>query len=211
MGNPSPAAYEAAIGIVCYLYRTRELAITYEQPARLPPIEYQQGSPEIEASTVQEIDGLLTFTDASFARDQDLRSVNGFVTMYRNGAISWSSKGLKIICQSTTEAETAGASLAAKDLIYVRSLMNQIGIPPCGPTPLFMDSAGTYGYARHPSAKQRTKYFELWLTYIRHAHTNNAVSLHLVKSKTLCADSLTKALPRTELLQHRNFMMNIKN
>ena len=101
--------------------------------------------------------------------------------------------------------------MAAKDLIYVRSLMNQIGIPPCGPTPLFMDSAGTYGYARHPSAKQRTKYFELWLTYIRHAHTNNAVSLHLVKSKTLCADSLTKALPRTELLQHRNFMMNIKN
>ena len=86
--------------------------------------------------------------------------------------------------------------------------MNDIGIPPQGPTPMFIDSSGTYGYARHQGAKQRTKYFELWITYIRKAFRMLAISLHLVTTDTEVADALTKALPRGSLIKFRNYMMN---
>ena len=86
MQDPSPQAYDAAIGLVCYLYRTRDLVITYGGPPVPPPVELQPDSDSIPHDALDE-NNLMTFTDASFARDQDLRSVGGFVTMFRNGAI----------------------------------------------------------------------------------------------------------------------------
>ena len=99
--------------------------------------------------------------------------------------------------------------IAAKDLSYVRAVLNEIGEPPDGPTPMFIDSAGTYGYTRHQGAKQRTKYFELWVTYIRKAYTMNSISLFLITTETEVADALTKALPRGSLSKFRNYMMNV--
>ena len=209
MQDPSLEAYEAAIGVLCYLYRTKDARITYGGEPRRPPIELQVESDELDLELFQLNDGLCTFTDASFARDQDLRSVYGFVTMYRNGAISWSSKGLKVKCQSTTEAETAGASIAAKDHTYVREVMNDNGIRLQGPTPLFIDSSGTFGYTRHQGAKQRTKYFELWVTYVRDAFRMKKIGLFLITSATEIADALTKALPRADVIRFRNYMMNL--
>ena len=210
MGNPSLEAYNAAIGVLCYLYRTRDLGITYGGPIEPPPVEYQAESDAIDAELLTRNDGLLMFTDASFARDIDLRSVNGFVAMYKNGAVSWASKGLKIVCQSTTEAETAGASVACKDLKYIRAILTDIGLPAAGPTPLLIDSSGTYGYTRHQSAKQRTKYFELWVTFVREAHRNLEISLHLITTDTEVADALTKALAKGELARYRDYMLNTK-
>ena len=87
--------------------------------------------------------------------------------------------------------------------------MSEFGIAVTGPTPFFIDSAGTYGYTRHQGAKQRTKYFDLWLAYVRKAHRMNTISLHLITTETEIADVLTKALPRGSLIRFRNFMMNI--
>ena len=130
--------------------------------------------------------------------------------MYRGAAVSWSSKKLKIVCQSTTEAETAQASIAAREVYFIRSLLTEIGLAPSGPTPLMIDSSGTYGYTRHQGAKQRTKYFDLWVTFVRKAFQDNAIALLLVKTGSEVADALTKALPRIDVIRHRNTMMNLR-
>jgi hypothetical protein len=208
MQDPSPANYNAGIGVLCYLYRTRSLGITYDTDTKECPATIQAGGEAVDTELLKENDGLMAFSDASFARDSDLASVNGFVVMYRNGAISWMSKKLKVVCQSTTEAETAGASIACKDVNYVRSLMTDTGLPPRGPTPLLIDSSGTYGFVRHQSAKQRTKYFELWVSYVREAYRSSRISPHLVTTKTEVADVFTKALPKGELQAFRNYMLN---
>ena len=184
------------------------MCITYGGDIRAPPVTVQKLSDPLDLETIMK-DGLIGFTDASFARDQDLRSVGGFVVMYKNGAISWASKGLKIICQSTTEAETAAASIATKELAYIRALMTEIGLTPSGPTPLLIDSSGTYGYTRHQGAKQRTKYFELWTAYVRLAYREKKISLHLISTGTEVADALTKALAHGDLIPFRDYMMNL--
>ena len=211
MSSPSMEAYDAAIGVLCYLYKTREYGITYGGPIAVPPIEYQLGSDEIDKSLFRRNDGLCTFSDASFARDTDLRSVSGYVTLYKNGAISWGSKGIKVVCLSTTEAETVAATIAAQDVSYIRALMTDIGLPPSGPSPLLIDSSGTYGYTRHQGAKQRTKYFSLWVTFVRQAYRDDSISLHLITTQTEVADALTKPLARGELIRFRDIMMPKNN
>ena len=208
MGNPSLEAYDAAIGLVCYLYRTKHLGITYGGEIRAPDFEIQSGSDQLNLQTLIDNQGTMSFSDASFARDQDLASVGGFVTMYKNGAISWSSKKIKIVCQSTTEAETVGTTQAALDVKYVRNLMMDIGIVQKGPIPLMTDSSGTYGYVRHQSAKQRTKYFDLWITFVRAAYRGLTIVLHLITTETMVADIFTKALPKTQFQRFRDFMLN---
>ena len=168
----------------------------------------QNGSDPLDLDKLREDDGSLTFSDASFARDTDLRSVGGFVSMYRNGAVGWSSKGLKTKVQSTTESETAQSTIAAKEAMFERNLKTQIGLAPSHPTPLLLDSSGTYGYIRHQGAKQRTKYFDLWVAFVRDAYRLKARAPILVTTKTEVADALTKALPRGELHRFRNYMMN---
>ena len=209
MANPSPDAYEAALGVLCYLYRTRHLGITYSTDKPTLPVSYQTESDIVEDEILLSNDGLCAFSDASFARDQDLRSVGGFVIMYRNGAISWSSKGLKIVCQSTTEAETAEATIATREISFVSAVQDDTGIARTGPVPLLIDSNGTYGYTRRQSSKQRTKYFDLWIGFIRQASRLNKISLHLITTATEVADALTKALPKGELAKFRNYMMNV--
>ena len=73
-----------------------------------------------------------------------------------------------------------------------------------------IDSSGTYGYTRHQGAKQRTKYFDLWVTFVRKAFQDNAIALLLVKTGSEVADALTKALPRIDVIRHRNTMMNLR-
>ena len=208
MSNPSIEAYNAAIGVLCYLYKTRDLGITYGGPFKPPPVILQAGSEAIELDHLRENDGLLVYSDASFARDTDLRSVVGFVSMYRNGAVGWSSKGLKTKAQSTTEVETAGTTIAAKELMSERNLFGEVGLKLLHPSPLLIDSSGTYGYIRHQGAKQRTKYFDLWIAYVRERYRLNSIALLLITTKTEVADAFTKALPRSELHRFRNYMMN---
>ena len=54
--------------------------------------------------------------------------------MYCNGAIGWSAKNLKIVPDSSNEAEMAIGSRAAKEGIFVRGALRANGRPVSGPT-----------------------------------------------------------------------------
>ena len=208
MGNPSIEAYDAGIGVLCYLYKTRHLGITYSTEIKIPSVHYQEQGTPINPMQFTQDSGLHLYTDASFARDTDLSSVSGYVALINNGAVSWASKKIKIACQSTTEAEIVAATHGAKDVVFLRNLLSELGFPTPDSTPLFIDSSAGYGYIRHQGAKQRTKYFELWVTYVRDAHRSKAVSVHLITTTTEVADALTKPLGRGELRRFRSIMLN---
>ena len=79
---------------------------------------------------------------------------------------------------------------------------------PRKPIPFLIDSSATFGYVRHQSAKQRTKYFDLWVTFVRAAYRGLTIQPHLITTGTMVADIFTKALPKSETLKFRNFMLN---
>ncbi|XP_033225907.1 secreted RxLR effector protein 161-like [Belonocnema kinseyi] len=81
--------------------------------------EYRSGGSESQ---------LIGFTDADYVSDRDTRrSVTGYAFNLANGLVTWSSQRQKLVTPSTTEAEYVAAAAAAKEALWLRSLLNDIG------------------------------------------------------------------------------------
>ena len=68
------------------------------------------------------------YTDASFQTGKDdSKSQSGFVFCLNGGAVSWKSSKL---ADSTTEAEYIAASEAAKEAVWIRKFVSELGVVP---------------------------------------------------------------------------------
>lgn len=82
-------------------------------------IEYKSGGSEFE---------LAGFSDSDYARDLETRrSTTGYLFSFANGPITWSSRRQKMVTLSTTESAYVAASSAAKEAVWLRSLVVIIG------------------------------------------------------------------------------------
>ena len=86
--------------------------------------------------------------------------------MLAGGAIVYRSKTQTVTALSSTEAEFYAAVAAAKQALYIRSILNDIYPPPKGPTTIYEDNEATIKIvnARHPTERTRhidTPYFRI--------------------------------------------------
>ena len=69
------------------------------------------------------------YTDASFQTDiDDCRSQSGFVYVMNGGEVSWMSSKQDTMADSTTEAGYIAAYEAAKEGVWIRHFLNDLGI-----------------------------------------------------------------------------------
>ena len=69
------------------------------------------------------------YTDASFQTDQDdSKSQSGYVFTLNGGAVSWKSSKQETVADSTTEAEYIAASEAAKEAVWIRKFVSELGV-----------------------------------------------------------------------------------
>ncbi|MES7295843.1 Ty1/Copia family ribonuclease HI [Cutibacterium acnes] len=93
------------------------------------------------------------FTDASFQTDtDDFRSQSGYVFCLNGGAVSWRSSKQDTVADSTTEAEYIAASEAAKEAVWIRKFIIELGVIPnaAEPLALFCDNNGAIAQAKEP-------------------------------------------------------------
>ena len=207
MANPSPAAYQAAIVVLSYLYRTRQLGITYGGKVRAPDV---QCKPAIDEARLKANHGLHVWGDSSYGEE---RSHTGFCVMYMNAAICWASRRLKVIALSSTEAEVSAGVGACKDLKFVRGVLSFMWAETKERVPLFTDNEGMWFNVRNASVSARTRHWELWQQFVRECYLRLLITIHLVSTVAEVADILTKALPKDDyrFKKFRDFMMNIMN
>ncbi|XP_073121893.1 uncharacterized protein [Henckelia pumila] len=71
------------------------------------------------------------YTDSSFQSDvDDSKSTFGFVFMLNGGAVSWKSSKQDTTADFTTEAEYIAASAAAKEAVWMRKFVQELGVIP---------------------------------------------------------------------------------
>jgi len=70
--------------------------------------------------------GLHTYHDSSWGKD--VQPFGGFVIMLNGGAVQWAARKVRIIPDSSAEAETASASRAAKDTVAIRMVLADMRI-----------------------------------------------------------------------------------
>ncbi|KAK9031961.1 hypothetical protein V6N11_056246 [Hibiscus sabdariffa] len=101
------------------------------------------------------------YTDASFQTDKDdSRSQTGFVFCLNGGAVSWKSSKQDIAADSTTEAEYIAASKAAKEAVWIKKFIIELGVIPSisDAIDLYCDNNGAIAQAKEPRSHHRSKH-----------------------------------------------------
>ena len=108
-------------------------------------LRYLRGTSDYCITFNNNSDYVCGFVDSYFTGDSDkIRSTSCYVFTFAGGALSWMSKLQETIALSTTEAEYIIASHACKEVIWLRSLLREIGRLQ-NSVPIFRDSQSAMG------------------------------------------------------------------
>lgn len=128
--------------------------------------------------------------------------------MRANGVISASSRALKIVPDSTAEAETAIASKAAKETVAMRMVAEDIGRSAVGPTALLGDNKAAYDIIVKAGLTARTRYFERATLIVKRLYMLLTVVPYLIGTEHMVADILTKCTDKATFFRQRDVMLN---
>jgi hypothetical protein len=142
------------------------------------------------------VEGTLTgFADADGSMAEDRRAVSGYAFLIDGGAVSWSSKRQEIVSLSTTESEYVAATHAAKEALWLRSLIGDLFDSITEPTTLFSDNQSAIALTKDHQYHARTKHIDVRFHFIRWVIEDGKLRLIFCPTGDMIADTLTKALP----------------
>ena len=136
---------------------------------------------------------LVGYTDSDWGNEPDGKSRAAYVFEVAGGAVSWSSKKLDGIADSTTVAEYKALSFGAKEAIWLRQLMGELGQSTQAIT-LCCDNQSAIKLSHNPTMHQRTRHVKLAWHLVREAIKDGDVVVKFVRTAVQDADMLTKAL-----------------
>ncbi|KAL0437816.1 UNVERIFIED_CONTAM: Retrovirus-related Pol polyprotein from transposon TNT 1-94 [Sesamum radiatum] len=92
--------------------------------------------------------------------DDDVKSQSGFVFKLNGGVVAWKSSKQDTTADSTTEAEYIAASEAAKEAVWMKNYIQELGVVPsiAEPVVIFCDNNGPIAQAKEPRSHHRSKH-----------------------------------------------------
>jgi hypothetical protein len=100
-------------------------------------------------------------------------------------------------------AEFVAAHAAAKEIMWTRSLLAELGYPQEGPTTLYEDNKSTIHMIYNDCNSQKTKHIDIRFNLIREQVKKMVLAVEHLPTKEMISDMLTKALPPTPYLHLR--------
>jgi hypothetical protein len=183
--------FDALLRIVSYLGGTRELGL-----------KFKAGNTQHLA----ELTKLICFVDAAHATHPDSRSHIGLCFSFPGlGAMFYCSsrKGLRVVLEST-EAETDAGVEGAKEIIYFRQLLLEIGFPQEEPTLIYADNTSMITLATDFSGNhKRVKHYITRINFLIEQVRDRIITFTHVGTKDNVADILTKPLGPIDFLRLR--------
>ena len=147
-----------------------------------------------------ESDELYGYLDSDWAGSlDDMKSTSGYVFSFGYGVFSWNSKKQDIVTQSSAEAEYVSTAAAANQAIWLRKMLNDLGMQQSQATVIFCDNKSAISIAKNPVQHVRMKHINVKFHAIREAEKNGEVQLVHCRSEEQLADILTKALPKDKV------------
>ena len=96
---------------------------------------------------------------------------------------------------STTESEYVAATYAAKEALWLCSLLSQLFNITLEPTTLFSDNQPAIALTKDHQYHARTKHIDIRFHFIHWIIENGSLRLVYCPTNEMVADTLTKALP----------------
>jgi hypothetical protein len=145
---------------------------------------------------VKELQG---YADTDGSMNEYRKAISGYMFMVNEGAVSWSAKRQELILLSTTESEYIAATYAAKEALWLHTLISQIFGIHLPPTTLFSDNQSAIALTKEHQYHTRTKHIDVRFHFIRWIIEDGKVRLVYCPTEEMVADVLTKALPSTKV------------
>jgi hypothetical protein len=134
------------------------------------------------------------YVDAAYGNNTDYKSTTGFCFTLNDSIISWHSKCQPVTAFSTAESEYIAAAEAAKEAIWWRLFMTELGFTQ-STTILHEDNEACILLSKNPQSHHRTKHIQIRFHFIREKVASNELKLQYVSTKEQLADIFTKGTP----------------
>ncbi|CAM6098115.1 unnamed protein product [Calypogeia fissa] len=182
--NPAQEHHSSIRNVFAYVKGTPDLALRYQQEPNLG----------LEVHSLN----FIGYSHASYADNvEDRKSTSGYLFKFGGGAISWKSHKQPIIATSLTEAESVTYSIACKEAIWLRALLQELHVQTPNiqmVTILYGDNKPALALTVNPEHHKKTKHIEVQWHYVREQVHRGVVTLKYLSTDDMPADGLTKPL-----------------
>ncbi|GJS11214.1 retrotransposon protein, putative, ty1-copia subclass [Tanacetum coccineum] len=188
--NSGEAHWTAVKNILKYLRNTKDTFLVYG------------GNPEAELR-------VNCYCDVGFETDRDdTKSQTGYVFVLNGGAVVWKSSKQSTTAQHATEAEYIAASEAAKEAVWIRKFIDELGVVPSNDYPIKMncDNSAAIIMAKESGIQKGARHFKRKYHYVRECIETGEIDIVKVHTDDNLADPFTKALAGPKLTRHARSM-----
>ncbi|CAL1382731.1 unnamed protein product [Linum trigynum] len=111
---------------------------------------------------------LTAYCDADWGGCQTTRrSTTSYLVKLGYASISWRTKKQRVLARASAEAEYLAMASVVSEVVWLRFLLSELGVPQSTPTPLYCDNQAALYIAANPVFQERTKYVEMDCPFVR--------------------------------------------
>ena len=213
---PARIHFEALKHLYRYLKHTTDDGIYYWRinhrqdlpPGPMPRTRTDNNyTPSGDTRTQAEPFLLTSAVDSDHATDQRHRkSVSGIIHKLAGGTILYKSKYQDVVATSTSEAEFIAAAEAGKQILYLRSILDEIGVPQEKATTLYEDNQGALLMANAQRPTKRTKHMDIRHFALQDWVERDLIILKRINTSDNYSDVMTKQVGRSLNYRHMDYI-----
>jgi hypothetical protein len=236
VANPGKPHWRALVHLLRYLRGTMDEGVHYcgytvqgfilqdEKNRGLRQTADDLPNPRLMSESFK--NNLVAFADADWGNDVDTRrSVTGWVVFLNGGPVSWRVKRQQTVATSSAESELYSLGDCIKELLYLRALMLELGMPQPQIKPgrggatagassikntgtvVFEDNQGCLQISQKETLHQRTKHVDIQWHFVMDEVEAGHMSVQPVGTADQVADLLTKGVTGGILANLRDKLM----
>jgi hypothetical protein len=213
--NPAKCHYQALKNLWAFLAATKDEGLYYWRPEARPdlpdaplPIPISREDKLYEYFPIYDPLKLKGTTDSTWGNDRKHRRSTGGVGFLLSGAaVYYRTRVQPTVAQSSTESELYTMVDGGKAALYIRSILEELGIEQLEPTEILCDNQGALKITNAQQPSRRTRHVEIKEFAVQHWVEDERVVYEDVITTHNPSDSLSKATGRIKFWEHFDVLM----